>query len=147
MFRRYPLFQRLISWSKPYAPAERGTRPYEWFDWNSLLAEEAAHQAFIPEFMDGTSYFPSREEMAHGLAAFAERARVEVRYQTRWEATRRRGDDFVLITTGRPAANSGSSGGMVVAHGAEPAGDDSQERDGNLRAALQQPGEIPRGER
>src|SRR6266540_2884008 len=29
MFRWFPLFQRLITWTKPYAPAERGTREYE----------------------------------------------------------------------------------------------------------------------
>ncbi|MGZ6273693.1 MAG: NAD(P)-binding protein, partial [Candidatus Limnocylindrales bacterium] len=40
MFRRFPFFQRLLSWTKPYAPAERGTRAYERYDWNSLLAEE-----------------------------------------------------------------------------------------------------------
>ncbi|HEX2180444.1 MAG TPA: NAD(P)-binding protein, partial [Actinomycetota bacterium] len=32
MFRRFPLFQRLISWTKPYAPAVPGTRAYEWYD-------------------------------------------------------------------------------------------------------------------
>ena len=26
MFRRWPFFQRLLSWTKPHAPAERGTR-------------------------------------------------------------------------------------------------------------------------
>jgi len=41
MFRRWPFFQRLLSWTKPFAPAERGTRAYERYDWNSLLAEEA----------------------------------------------------------------------------------------------------------
>jgi thioredoxin reductase len=99
MFRRYPLFQRLITWSKPHAPADRGTRPYGWYDWNSLLADEPLHLALVPEFMDGTSYFPSRLEMERGLTAFAKRARVQVRYDTRWEATRRSGDEFVLITS------------------------------------------------
>lgn len=99
MFRRYPLFQRLITWSKPHAPAERGTRSYGWYDWNSLLADESPHLALVPEFMDGTSYFPSRTEMERGLTAFAVRAGVQVRYNTRWEATQRRGDDFVLLTS------------------------------------------------
>ena len=40
MFRRWPHFQRLLSWTKPYAPVERGTRAYERYDWNSLLADE-----------------------------------------------------------------------------------------------------------
>ena len=100
MFRRFPLFQRLITWTKPYAPAERGTRPYEWYDWNSLLSEEADQRALVPSFMDGTSYFPSRDEMERGLVAFAERSDVRVRYGCRWEATRRDGDDrFVVETT------------------------------------------------
>ena len=37
MFRRWPFFQRLLSWTKPYAPVARGTRAYERYDWNSLL--------------------------------------------------------------------------------------------------------------
>ena len=40
MFRRWPFFQRLLSWTKPHAPAPRGTRAYERYDWNSLLGEE-----------------------------------------------------------------------------------------------------------
>ena len=99
MFLRYPLFQRLISWSKPYAPAVRGTRPYAWYDWNSLLSDDQAHQALVPEFMDGSSYFPSRAEMERGLAAFVRRARVQVRYGCRWEATRKTGDGFTLSTS------------------------------------------------
>jgi NADPH-dependent 2,4-dienoyl-CoA reductase/sulfur reductase-like enzyme len=29
MFRRWPFFQRLLSWTKPYAPVPRGSRAYE----------------------------------------------------------------------------------------------------------------------
>ena len=32
MFRRWPHFQRLLSWTKPYAPAPRGSRAYERYD-------------------------------------------------------------------------------------------------------------------
>jgi cation diffusion facilitator CzcD-associated flavoprotein CzcO len=39
MFRRFPVFQRLISWTKPQAPVERGSREYEWYDHKSLLGE------------------------------------------------------------------------------------------------------------
>ncbi|MGH2794196.1 MAG: NAD(P)-binding domain-containing protein, partial [Actinomycetota bacterium] len=99
MFRRFPLFQRLITWTKPHAPAERGTRPYEWYDWNSLLAEEPGQRALVPRFMDGTSYFPSRDEMERGLVAFVEGSDVRVRYGCRWESTRRDGDDQLVLST------------------------------------------------
>ncbi len=99
MFRRFPFFQRLITWTKPYAPAERGTREYQWYDWNSLLGEEPAHQALVRQFMDGTSYFPSRPEMQQGLEAFADQGGVKVRLGCRWEGTRRDDDGFTVITS------------------------------------------------
>ncbi|HET9214128.1 MAG TPA: NAD(P)-binding domain-containing protein [Gaiellaceae bacterium] len=99
MFRLYPIFQRLLSWSKPDAPAERGTRTYEWFDHNSLLAEEIEHQALVPRFMDRTFMVPSRSEMEQGLAAFANRVPIRVRYGCRWEATRRGEDGRLVLTT------------------------------------------------
>ena len=88
MFRRFPFFQRLITWSKPYAPFDRKRREYEWYDWNSLLGVEPEHRGLVPEFMDGTSYFPSRAEIQQGLEAFAERGGVRVRSECRWESTR-----------------------------------------------------------
>ena len=101
MFRRFPLFQRLITWTKPYAPVERGTREYERYDWNSLLGEEPAHRAMMPGLMDGTSYFPSRPEMERNLVTFAEVVGVRVRYGCRWERTARdeATGEFVLETT------------------------------------------------
>ena len=63
MFRRWPHFQRLLSWTKPHAPAVRGTRTYERYDWNSLLGDTPETRAIQPALMDGTSYFPSRPEM------------------------------------------------------------------------------------
>jgi len=99
MFRRFPFFQRLITWSKPYAPFERKAREYEWYDWNSLLGDEPEHRGLVPEFMDGTSYFPSRAEMQRGLEAFVERGGVRVRWDCRWAGTRRDGDGFVVLTT------------------------------------------------
>ena len=47
MFQRFPIFQRLITWTKPDAPVERITREYEWYDHNSLLAEEPELKAFL----------------------------------------------------------------------------------------------------
>ena len=99
MFQRFPIFQRLISWSKPYSPSERGTRAYQRYDWNSLLAEERENQALVPEAMDGTSYFPSRGEMETGIATFTERAGIRVRFGCTWESTERTDEGFRLTTT------------------------------------------------
>jgi len=99
VFRRFPVYQRLISFSKPYAPATRGTRAYERYDWNSLVAAEPKARALVPKVMDGSSYFPSRVEMERGLQLFVERAALPVRFGCRWESTRRVEDGFVLRTT------------------------------------------------
>jgi thioredoxin reductase len=103
MFRKWPFFQRLLSWTKPYAPAERTSRAFERWDWNSLLAREPELRGLQLEHMDGSSDFPSRPEMEANLGAFAERAGLRIRYGCRWEATRREetadGDRFVLQTT------------------------------------------------
>jgi thioredoxin reductase len=99
MFRRFPIFQRLISWTKPYSPAERRTREYARYDWNSLVADDPEHRALVADEMDGTSYFPSRPEVEAGLAAFAERAGVVARYGCRWESTRKDEDGFILTTS------------------------------------------------
>src|SRR4051812_31021924 len=45
MFRRFPFFQRLLSWTKPHAPFPHSMREYEWYDWNSLLAVEPENRA------------------------------------------------------------------------------------------------------
>ncbi len=79
MFRRFPFFQRLLSWTKPHAPFAQRTREYEWYDWNSLLAIEPGNRSVMPGLMDGTSEFPSRPEMEQGLTTFADRAGVRVR--------------------------------------------------------------------
>jgi thioredoxin reductase len=97
MFRRFPIFERLISWTKPDAPVDRGTREYEWYDHNSLLGDTGA-QALAPEFMDRTFDVPSRAEMEAALVAFTERAGVRVRYGCRWTGTRREDDAFVIET-------------------------------------------------
>jgi thioredoxin reductase len=99
MFRRFPVFERLITWTKPDAPFERGTREYEWYDHNSLIAAEPEGRALVPEFMDRTSSMPSRPEMEAGLRAFAERTGLEIRYGCRWEGTRREDEGLVLVTS------------------------------------------------
>ena len=99
MFRKWPLFQRLISSSKPDAPAARDTREYEWYDQNSLIADDPELRALVPARMSREFVFPTRAEMEAGIGAFAERAGVRVRYGCTWEATRREGDDLVLTTS------------------------------------------------
>jgi thioredoxin reductase len=103
MFRKWPFFQRLLSWTKPYVAEARDSRAFERWDWNSPLAIEPELRGTQVEFMDGTSDFPARPEMEASLAAFAARAGVRVRYGCRWERTRRvetpDGDRFVLETT------------------------------------------------
>src|SRR2546423_6945734 len=74
MFRRWPFFQRLLSWTKPFAPEERGTRYYERYDWNSLIGDEDRLRAIQPGLMDGSSYFPARAEMERNLETFAREA-------------------------------------------------------------------------
>jgi thioredoxin reductase len=100
MFRFWPIFGRLLSWSKPDAPYEPTSREYEWHDHNSLLADDPELRALVPRQMDRSFAVPTREEMVAGHAEFAARAGLEVRYGCRWEATRREPDGrLVLITT------------------------------------------------
>jgi len=103
MFLRWPFFQRLLSWTKPHAPAALGTREYQRYDWNSLLADEPGASSIQAEFLDATSYFPSRPAMQQNLETFSERAGITVRYGTRWERTRREegpgGTTFVVETS------------------------------------------------
>ena len=99
MFRSLPIFGRLLSWSKPDAPFEPGSREYEWYDHNSLLADDPAHRALVPAEMDRSFAVPSRPEMERGLAAFAARAGVRVQSGCRWESTRRDDDAGLVLTT------------------------------------------------
>jgi thioredoxin reductase len=121
MFRRWPFFQRLLSWTKPYAPVARSDPAYERYDWNSLVADEPENRAIMPDLMDGTSYFPSRPAMEKNLATFAERTNLRVRYGCRWTGTKRDetgGDEAFVLET-----NDGDyrTGVLVVAVGvAEP---------------------------
>ncbi len=99
MFRSFPVFQRLISWTKPQAPVERTTREYEWYDHNSLLGEEPGHRSLMPDFMDRSFDVPARAEMEAALRAFVERAGVRVRYGCTLERARREDESLVLETS------------------------------------------------
>ena len=99
MFQRFPIFQRLITWTKPDAPVERTSREYEWYDHNSLLADEPELKALVPELMDRAYDLPSRAEMEAGIAAFADKAALLVRYGCAWESTRHEEDGITLVTS------------------------------------------------
>ncbi len=99
MFCACPIFERLLSWSKPDAPATPGTRAYEWYDHNSLVADEPENQALVPPLMDREFVVPSRKEMERGLAAFVDRVPVTVRYGCRWAGTRRDDQGRLVLET------------------------------------------------
>jgi thioredoxin reductase len=99
MFRHFPIFQRLITWTKPDAPVERSSREYEWYDHNSLLADEPELKALVPGLMDRAFDLPSRAEMEAGIAAFAKQAALDVRYECEWESTRVEDDGRLVLVT------------------------------------------------
>jgi thioredoxin reductase len=99
MFRQFPFFQRLLSWTKPHARPARDSREFERYDFNSLVAFEPENRAIMPALMDGSSEFPSRPEMEAGLAEFVRRTGIRVRYSTPWQGTSRDGERFVLHTS------------------------------------------------
>jgi len=99
MFQRFPIFQRLITWTKPDAPVARTSREYEWYDHNSLLADEPELKALVPALMDRAFDLPSRAEMAAGIAAFAKEAALEVRYECEWRSTRVEDDGRLVLVT------------------------------------------------
>ncbi|HEX7254778.1 MAG TPA: NAD(P)-binding domain-containing protein [Gaiellaceae bacterium] len=99
MFRRFPIFERLISWTRPDAPCDRQTREYECYDHNSLVADEPEARALVAGIMDRSFDVPARHEMEAGLVEFADRTRISARYGCRWTGTRTEGDRFVLETT------------------------------------------------
>ena len=99
MFQRFPIFQRLITWTKPDAPVERTSREYEWYDHNSLLADEPELKALVPGLMDRAFDLPARAEMEAGIAAFAKQAGIDVRYECEWKSTRVDDDGRLVLVT------------------------------------------------
>jgi len=99
MFRRFPLFERLISWTHSSADVPLHSREFEAHDQNSLVADEPHLRAFVPAQLAEGRRRPAREEMAAALARFAERAQLPVRYGARWTATRRDEDGRLLLET------------------------------------------------
>jgi thioredoxin reductase len=99
MFRKWPIYQRLLSWTKPDAPYERSSRAYEWYDHNSLIADEPELRATVAAQMSRKHMVPSCAEMEQGLVAFAEGGGVQVRYGCTWESTRQEDEGYVLVTS------------------------------------------------
>ena len=99
MFRQFPFFQRLLSWTKPHTAFAHDSREYERYDFNSLVAFEPQNRAVMPALMDGSSEFPSRAEMEAGLVEFVRRTGLAVRYDTPWEGTSREGETWVIHTS------------------------------------------------
>jgi thioredoxin reductase len=99
MFREFPVFQRLLSWTQVDAVAERATREYEWYDHNSLVADEPENRALVARELDRSWIVPTRQEMERGLAAFAEQTAIRVRYGCEWLGTRREEDTWILETS------------------------------------------------
>lgn len=99
MFRRFPLFHRLNTSSRREAIVGRETSAFYRYDWNSLVSDEPSHRALVPEFMDGTHYFPTRGEVEQAIVTFVERSRLEVRHDCRWESTRTLDEGFLVGTS------------------------------------------------
>ena len=99
MFRRLPLYQRLLSWTKPYALGDPAGRAGEWYDWNSIVSDDQALRSIMPALMDGSSSFPSRANMEQNLATFVSRAGLQIRYECAWQSTRQTDDGRFALTT------------------------------------------------
>jgi thioredoxin reductase len=99
MFRRLPLYQRLLSWTKPYALGDPAGRAGEWYDWNSIVSDDQSLRSIMPTLMDGSSSFPSRANMEENLATFVARANLRIRYECPWQTTSRTDDGRFVIGT------------------------------------------------
>ena len=100
MFRQFPLFQRLVTWTKPYSVEDTSSRRYERYDWNSLISDDASHRALVRRAMeDPVSYFPARSEMQKGLVDFVSQTGLRARYGCTWESTRQEDDGTFSIVT------------------------------------------------
>ena len=97
MFRRWPVYQRLISWTKPDAPFAPGTREYEWYDHNSLVGDEPAHQALVRS--SWTARTTCRPAARWKRGSPRSPRNVDVRYECEWLTTSRDENGFVIGTS------------------------------------------------
>ncbi len=100
MFQRFPLFERLISWThaargrRARDAGVRAPRPEQ-----PRRATSPSSALLCPEEIAEGHRRPSRDEMVAAMRVFAERAPVPVRYGCSWESTRLEDDAFVLVTS------------------------------------------------
>jgi thioredoxin reductase len=99
MFQRFPLFERLISWTHAGADVLPGTREFELHDQNSLIADEPELAALVASRIAEGQRRPSRDEMVSALETFAAEAGIAIRHGCRWESTRLEEGGFTLVTT------------------------------------------------
>ena len=99
MFRRLPIYQRLLSWTKPYSLGDPAGRAGEWYDWNSIVSDDQALRSIMPTLMDGSSSFPTRANMEENLATFVARAGLQIRYSCPWQGTSRTDDGRFVLST------------------------------------------------
>ena len=92
MFLRFPFFQRLLSWTKPYAPVPRGDARLRVLRLEQPLGEEPDASG-DPCRADGRRRPSSLAAGDGGLAGRSScaRAGLPIRYGCRWQATRARG--------------------------------------------------------
>ena len=107
MFRRFPIYQRLISWTKPDAPFERGTREYEWYDHNSLVGDEPEHQALV-RAVHGPRVRPARAARDGGRARRVRRPRQASRCATAASGCRR-AETTTAFVLGRRTASTAAA--------------------------------------
>ena len=102
MFRKFPVYQRLISWTKPDAPFERGTREYEWYDHNSLARRRAGLiRRSRPSSWTARSTFRRATRWSPRSSSSPARGGVEIRHGCEWLSTELADGQFVLDDDGR----------------------------------------------
>ena len=90
-FETYPRHGMLISINKVYTGYDDDEINMRW-DWNSLLRDD--HAVLFKDY--SREYFPPAEALVRYLGDYAERADLDIQYDTRVETIERTGDGFEL---------------------------------------------------
>ena len=123
MFRRWPFFQRLLSWTKPHAPVARGIARLR-----ALRLEQPARRRARAARRSSRASWTAPRTSRRGRrwrrtsSPFAERAGLAVRYDCRWTATRRgrRRRTATGSRSRRPTASTAARALVVAVGVAEP---------------------------